>query len=184
MAHAYVLFLHFVAFVRNPNNPDYPTMTDNKKLIDVGIYISILAFIAGELLWYPVKLAEKLEWYNPLIELDNGQRILITVVSAVAIAPFVEEAMFRFPLGYVRVKSYFKWVYYLSAVLFGWIHIITYAFDSSHYLFVPLITLPQTLMGFLLGYVRMIYGFWYGVLLHAVYNALALLWIYNVGFDF
>ncbi|MCF0054153.1 CPBP family intramembrane glutamic endopeptidase [Dyadobacter sp. CY356] len=183
MKHSYTLFLNFVSFVRNPNYPDYLTITDKKKLIDVGLYIAVFAFIASELSWYLVKFAEKLKWYNPLIEIDNGQRVLILVVSAVAIAPFIEEAMFRFPLGLVRGKSCFKWVYYLSAVLFGWAHIFTYAFDSSHYFFVPLITLPQTFAGFILGYVRMIYGFWYGVLLHAVYNALCLFWIYIIDFN-
>lgn len=181
MTHFYLLFLHFVAFVRDPNNPDYPAITDHKKLIDVGIYMSIFSFIASELLWYPVKFGEKLKWYNPLIEIDSGQKILIVLVSAVAIAPIIEEGIFRLQLGYIRHKSYFKWIYYVSAVLFGWIHMVTYAFDSSHYLFIPFITLTQTFAGFLLGYVRMIYGFWYGVLLHAVHNALAFLWIYTIG---
>ncbi|MFC6193428.1 type II CAAX prenyl endopeptidase Rce1 family protein [Dyadobacter subterraneus] len=99
-------------------------------------------------------------------------------------APLVEEFIFRYSLGKIRNKLYFKCAYYLSAVLFGWIHIVTYEFDSSHYLFIPLITLTQTFAGFLLGYVRIIYGFWYGVLLHAVYNTLALIWIYTFDFDF
>ncbi|MBE9464833.1 hypothetical protein ACFP1I_17565 [Dyadobacter subterraneus] len=80
MNHLNTLFLHFVAFVQNPNNPDYLTISDNKKLKDVGIYIAILAFVFGELLWYPVKLAEKLKWYNPLVEIDSGQRILLVFV--------------------------------------------------------------------------------------------------------
>lgn len=181
MTHFRFHFLHFVTFVKDPNNPYYLDVSDNKKLIDVGFYLAILSFIAGEFLWYPVKLAEKLKWYNPLIEIDNGQKILIVLVSAVAIAPIIEEGMFRLQLGYLRDKSYFKWIYYVSAVLFGWIHMVTYAFDSSHYLFIPFITLTQTFAGFLLGYVRMIYGFWYGVLLHAVHNALAFLWIYTIG---
>ncbi len=181
MNHFYALLFHFVAFVKDPDNPDYPNVCDNKKLIDVGIYISVFAFICGELLWYPVKIAEKLKWYNPLTEIDNGQSILIVFVSAVGIAPLIEEGMFRLQLGYLRNKPYFKWIYYLSAFLFGWIHMITYTFDSSHYLFIPFITLTQTFAGFLLGYVRIIYGFWYGVLSHAIYNALTFLWIYTIG---
>lgn len=58
-------------------------------------------------------------------------------------------------------------------IVFGLIHIITYEADTTHCQFMWLITLSQIFGGLILGYVRVIYGFWYAVLLHALSNAVA-----------
>ncbi|WP_409012632.1 type II CAAX prenyl endopeptidase Rce1 family protein [Dyadobacter sp. 3J3] len=73
----------------------------------------------------------------------------------------------------LSVRCYlFKWLYYISALLFGFIHIFNYQFNDTHYLFIPFITTGQLFGGLMLGYIRIIYGFWYDVLLHALFNSL------------
>ncbi|WP_409013855.1 type II CAAX prenyl endopeptidase Rce1 family protein [Dyadobacter sp. CY356] len=109
--------------------------------------------------------------------------LLVKVFLVIIFAPLMEECMFRLFLGFYRNKNYFKWLYYVSAVFFGCIHIFNYQFNSSHYIFIPFITISQTFGGLMLGYVRIIYGFWYGVLLHSLFNILEFIWQYIVDYD-
>jgi len=59
-------------------------------------------------------------------------------------------------------------VFYSSALLFGLAHITNY---ESRSWFLLLWVVPQTIGGLFLGFVRMRYGFWYAVFLHAFHNA-------------
>jgi len=43
--------------------------------------------------------------------------------------------------------------------------------------------MTQTFGGLMLGYIRIIYGFWYGVLLHSLFNILGVIWQFTIGFD-
>ena len=174
----------FFHFVRYPNNSIYPTISSNQKLIDICCYFLFIEFIIGGIiLWYPVALAEKIGLFGPLMEKNENENILSIALSAIVIAPIVEEGLFRYPLGEIRNKSYFKWVYYSFSILFGLLHIFTYNIDSTHLPYIPFITLTQTFSGFLFGYVRVIYGFWYGVLLHSLINVLGVIWEYTIGFS-
>jgi hypothetical protein len=101
---------------------------------------------------------------------DNKGGILITIISVVIIGPLIEEGVFRLGLGHYRNRSYFKWLYYLSAFVFGAVHIFNYTFYHTHHIFIILITASQTFGGLMYGYIRIIYGFWYGVLLHVLFN--------------
>jgi membrane protease YdiL (CAAX protease family) len=177
------LLCDFLDFVKQPLEPNYPDVSTIQKLINVCVYILCIDFIINMLLWYGVvEAVEKTGWFfHPLIEKRKGITTL-SIVSAVVLAPVIEELIFRLFLVNYKTEFYFRWVYYFSAIIFGLIHIITYEADSTHYRFMWLITLPQIFSGFLLGYVRIIYGFWYAVLLHGLANALALIWEYFVGF--
>ena len=173
---------NFLRFVRNPHSPQYPQISGKQKLVEVGFYYAVLAVLGGNILWQLVEILKSLDVFNALNESNNGEKIWLTVLSAILVAPVVEEAVSRLFLGYIRHKSYFRWMYYLSSLLFGWVHIITYDYDQSHYLYIPVITGVQTFIGFLLGYVRIIYGFWYGVMLHAIYNSFMIIELYWLGF--
>lgn len=182
--HFKFLMLHFIGFINNPNDPDYVDISKDQKLLNVSFYYLIIQFVVSAfILWYPVEIAEKLGFYNRLEEIDYKTGVATIVISAVILAPLIEEGIFRLSLGYYREKSYFKWLYYLSALIFGWIHFFNYQFDNSHYLFIPFITMTQTFGGLMLGYIRIIYGFWYGVLLHSLFNILGVIWQFTIGFD-
>lgn len=67
----------------------------------------------------------------------------------------------------------FRWLFYASSVTFGLVHLINCdQLTIWHWLLAPIITLPQLMAGFFNGYVRMNYGFWYGVAMHAMTNAI------------
>ncbi|WP_159467136.1 CPBP family intramembrane glutamic endopeptidase [Dyadobacter sp. 3J3] len=184
VVHFKFLLLHFTAFFKKPNQPDYFSLTIRQKLIDVGCYYLVIQFgICAILLWYPVEIAEKLGFYNKLEEINSNFSVPMIVFSAVVMAPVIEEGIFRLFLGFHRHKTYFNWLYYVSSVLFGWIHFFNYQFDESHYFFFPFITMTQTFSGLMLGYIRIMYGFWYGVLLHALFNCAAIALSFALGYD-
>ncbi|AEI47925.1 CPBP family glutamic-type intramembrane protease [Runella slithyformis] len=70
-----------------------------------------------------------------------------------------------------RFKKHFRWIYYFSSVAFGFAHLNNFSdLTLYHYLFIPILTLPQLYSGFFFGYARMRYGFWYGIGLHTLNN--------------
>lgn len=61
--------------------------------------------------------------------------------------------------------------YYISAVVFGFVHLTNYSSVSAWW-FAPILILPQLIGGFLFGYARIRLGFWYAVLAHTLTNLL------------
>lgn len=126
---------------------------------------------------------------NPIESIfDNKGAIQILLIASVFI-PFIEELIFRFPLTYKRNlllhfvnyltknkarpfwNKNFRFFFYLSAVLFGLMHLANYSNTNMlFYMLAPLIILPQFIGGISLGYVRLRLGFFWGVLQHGLYN--------------
>ena len=176
--------INFFSFVANPNNPQYPKISQKEKIKNIFFYFFPIQFIiCGIVLWYPVAIAEKLQLFNKLNSTADEEDIFLTIISAVIIAPLIEEWLFRYPLGINRRKYYFKWLYYSLSVLFGLIHIFTYDFDHTHLPYIPFITMTQIVSGFIFGYIRIVYGFLYGILLHSLFNILGVIWHYTIGFS-
>ena len=70
-------------------------------------------------------------------------------------------------------STYFRWIYWTLALIFGLIHLSNYDGSQSSFLvYWPVLCIHQIIMGLLNGYARMRYGFWYGVALHAANNAI------------
>ncbi len=69
-------------------------------------------------------------------------------------------------------------VFYSTALLFGAVHITNY--DPQVWPFLPVLVLPQIIIGLLLGFVRLRYGFIWAFLLHAFHNSCLLLPIFIV----
>ncbi len=95
----------------------------------------------------------------------------------VIIAPIIEEFIFRGPLLFFRRSSYFPWVYYLSCLLFGLVHLGN--FDNANDLLwlTPILVAPQVVMGFFLGFLRVRLGLRYAVLMHMGHNGIIFLLI-------
>jgi membrane protease YdiL (CAAX protease family) len=71
-------------------------------------------------------------------------------------------------LFFIRNFSFF---FYFTAILFGLIHIFNFnGISEANFIWTPIIVIPQIIMGFLLGYVRVVYGFIYAVLFHSCIN--------------
>ncbi|MEM9091824.1 MAG: CPBP family intramembrane glutamic endopeptidase [Cyanobacteria bacterium P01_F01_bin.53] len=70
-------------------------------------------------------------------------------------------------------RRYPRIIFYLSALLFGVLHITNY--DASVWALLPLLVLPQFVVGLWLGFIRLRYGFRWAVLAHAFHNGCLLL---------
>lgn len=68
-------------------------------------------------------------------------------------------------------KSNVKYVFHFSAISFGMIHLFN--FDSINWwmiLIAPLLVAPFATLGYVIGYIRLKYGFVFGWLIHATLN--------------
>lgn len=119
-------------------------------------------------------------------------------IAAVVFAPLWEELFFRLPLRWERAyffhvfllpfygigrstfrkaqhfwRQYYPVIFYSVAILFGAIHIFNFQSNAPAWkmaLWLPLLVLPQILLGILLGYIRLRLGFWWCLSLHAMHN--------------
>ena len=78
-------------------------------------------------------------------------------------------------------NNHFRVWMYISAMLFGFVHISNFAdFLSIDIWKYPLLVFPQLCLGLAAAYIRLRYGFKYSVLLHSVNNFIP--WIMFVLF--
>jgi membrane protease YdiL (CAAX protease family) len=94
--------------------------------------------------------------------------VALTVLGLVAAAILLWRKRGRPPMTWFARHS--RWLYLLSALAFASIHLTNFT-EGNAALLLPL-TLPQFLLGLILGYVRVMFGLWASVLMHAVHNTL------------
>lgn len=72
-------------------------------------------------------------------------------------------------------KSNYKLYFYSFTILFALIHIGNYKFSWQVLFFAPLLVLPQFILGFLIGFMRLKFGLTWGIFLHAIHNTIYIL---------
>ncbi len=80
-----------------------------------------------------------------------------------------KQSKINFYRWYIK---YFKFIFYMSALVFGLLHIANFNFSGYAILVMPFMVLPQMFGGLLLGFMRMKYGIAYSVLLHMLFNTI------------
>ncbi len=79
--------------------------------------------------------------------------------------------VFIYKIFKINYRRNFKWIFYLSVFLFAIIHLLNYeGIEILHLLICVFLVAPQIFLGFVLGYVRMIYGFGWAVFFHYLVN--------------
>ncbi|MDQ1087445.1 type II CAAX prenyl endopeptidase Rce1 family protein [Siphonobacter sp. SORGH_AS_1065] len=73
---------------------------------------------------------------------------------------------------YSFFKKYRKITTVLYSILFGIFHINNYKISFENIYIIPIITLPQTLNGIILSYIRIKYGVYFSIFIHSTYNLL------------
>ncbi len=177
-----LLFYRFIDFVKNPNKPYYPELAKKDKLQHIIRHFLPICIMAAFLIGMLTYVLEKAKLFDAVISRDYDFWTLL--FAAVLLAPPVEELIFRGFLGPLRRKSYFRWLYYVSSLVFGFVHLVNYENGSSLLPFFLILTGPQIFIGLLLGYIRIVYGFKYAVLLHAVYNLFVISLGYGLDYVF
>jgi membrane protease YdiL (CAAX protease family) len=104
---------------------------------------------------------------NAGIEPQTGLAILVGASVLAALFFWLSRA--SQPMAVVRRN--FRWFYLGSALAFASVHLVN--FTGPALILLPL-TLPQLLLGLILGYARVRFGLWSCILLHAAHNALFL----------
>lgn len=88
-----------------------------------------------------------------------------------------------FPVFYIVTKPFndvfkalwaknFKYIFHIIAISFGLMHLTNYTGISNYLFALPLVT-SQIISGYVLGFVRMKFGFGYSVALHSAWNFIA-----------
>lgn len=69
--------------------------------------------------------------------------------------------------------KFFSHAFYFQAIVFGLAHMSNFVLDSgTNILILPLLIVPQLILGLILGFARMKYGFIANLYLHAIYNGI------------
>lgn len=64
----------------------------------------------------------------------------------------------------------FKNIYYISCILFAWLHIFNFELNLTNLVLLPILTLPQLFSASIAGYIRVNFGFQYPLLFHVFTN--------------
>ncbi|WP_412062615.1 hypothetical protein [Rubrivirga sp. IMCC45206] len=67
--------------------------------------------------------------------------------------------------------QHFRVIFYLSCVVFAWMHITKYEVTLTTVLLLPILTLPQLFSAVIYGYTRVAFGFGYPLALHVTMNS-------------
>lgn len=94
--------------------------------------------------------------------------VALLVLGGAAAVALLWRKRGRPPMGWFA--RHFRWFYLASALAFASIHLTNFT-EGNAALLLPL-TLPQLLLGLILGYARVTFGLWSSMLMHAVHNSL------------
>lgn len=154
-------------------------------------YAVILAPLVEEILfrlplrYSPLNLALSVCLWSLLITLTLSSANTIGTLHSTAALIILGSVLLRFRLkNSVRSQSahrmFQRWLpilFYGSALSFGLLHITNYNFTTvigEAWTLAPLLVLTQIEGGIFLGFIRLRYGFWWGVLSHGFHNAIVL----------
>ena len=152
----------------------YPPTLKRKVFFQLLLTNLIIAVVIGMLIGFLQELLEVDTGEHEVAKMLEEYSPLMALFLAVVLAPLLEESIFRAPLGLFKTSSFFPWALYVSIIGFGLIHIFNFEAYENALWMAPLLILPQLVTGLFLGFVRVRMGFMYGVLFHALFNAILL----------
>ncbi len=100
-------------------------------------------------------------------------RILISGCIGALLLPIFHMDRIRRALALFWSK-HFRSIYYLSCMIFAWMHITKYEITLLNVLLLPILTLPQLFSAIIYGYTRVSFGFIYPLMMHMSINMVAL----------
>ncbi len=157
-------------FVKNPVYEE-DREVDSKYRFSIFVrvlgYAIAISFILGLFVEF-LEEALKIEMgEHPVIDLFLDNSALFIFIVTVAIAPILEELVFRGPMIWFRKMKSFKYIFYFFTLAFGAVHLGNY--DSTLWFGLLLIT-PQISAGVFMGFLRVRFGLRWAMALHACYN--------------
>lgn len=200
----FIDFLAFLKHPSEQPDPIQTNQQKAKRLFSLLI-IDILVIVILMPIMYVLEKFGLVDFKNhQLAKLMNESPIPIILLVLVVIIPFIEELIFRlylrFKYNYVAqsilllstlagarnkakieicLKNFwsknFKTIFYLSAIIFGCVHIFNYDYSLTILLLTPILIASQFIIGLFLGYLRIKYNLVLGYFMHAIHNAVILI---------
>ena len=179
-----------LTFLRNPHqnfNRTYSFFEKQKTITALFLLEVAFTFVLVLPLTYFINKVYHIRYIDELANFS----ILEIILLGVFIIPFIEEIFFRFPLKYKRNylfkffdlfsknrfferfwNSNYRFFFYFSVITFGLLHATNYDNKITFsFIFVSFfITLSQLSGGFVMGYLRLKFGFIWGYIYHAIWN--------------
>lgn len=116
--------------------------------------------------WFIISRINHYSIYSGKINKDFFYNLIMALVIAGLIFFFLNRSFFK-----DLFRNNFRWFYWGSSVIFGLVHIINFAPIHLNILWAyPFFVLPQLLLGFILGFIRVKNGFYWSLLLHCLVN--------------
>ena len=170
-----------ISYLKNPFLGESENTNLNYRF-GVFFYLLLICLATGFLISPIFAILENLEFIN--LENHAAEQMMKNfskfevIIFGVFLAPLLEEAIFRAPLTAFKEPKYFKIAFYVFAILFGFVHLTNFEITRTILLLSPVLVLPQILLGFYLGFIRVKFGLLWSILLHASYNGIL------IGFSF
>lgn len=180
----------FFAIVYDPENIQEENMSERFTpivLLLVGVIILPLleeVLFRLSLKFKPIYLAltlsvfcyyflTKLVFYTKLSALDDSflTRAVISILLGVIFYPIINIKKIKATLSEFWTR-HFQSVYYISCLVFAWMHYSKYELNWTNALLLPILTLPQLMSAIIYGYIRVTFGFRYPLFLHMSNNLL------------
>jgi len=197
-------FLAFLKKPTDQPDPIQTRSQKTKRLfsllaLDIPVMVIIMAIISGiEKLGLVNKEGHKLTMFIQMLP------IWLIILFGVVILPLIEELIFRLYLRFkqnylarliillasvtgkqnkIKIETNlttfwqnkFRSIFYLSALIFGFYHLVNYEYSNTILLLSPILIAPQIVMGLFLGYLRVKYGLILGYFMHGLHNAIFLM---------
>ncbi len=169
------ILIEFIRFLRNPRpfaHKEGLTSSFMLKVLGGFLVVFLVEIVAMSIIQLVVPLDDIPHALEGLLE--SGSFIMVYVL-AVFIAPILEELIFRYPLGFF--KRFTGVAFYLSTFLFAALHIFNFELEGTMWFYLPILVLPQFILGLYLGFVRLKSNVGGSILVHAYNNAIPMIFL-------
>lgn len=178
----------FFAIVYDPENIQKGNMSERfTPMVLLLVGVLILPFLEEALFrlsikFKPIYLAltssvfcyyilTKLVFHTKISAVDESffKRAVLSILLGVVFYFIINIKAFKKILSEFWVQ-HFRSIYYISCLVFAWMHYSKYEVNWTNVLLLPILTLPQLMSAIIYGYIRVSYGFRYPLLLHMSNN--------------
>jgi len=128
-------------------------------------YFFFLGFILFELI---DKIANL---FTPIKSLNQIGVIALVAILIALVCYFIIRSKPVYSKFDNFYQKHYRWVFYFFCLLFGYFHLNNFENLGTMLIFIPFLTLTQVFAGFTLGYIRMKYGYGWGILTHMLNNS-------------
>ena len=141
----------------------------------LGYSLAFLAVATFSLLWGPLRGILPISLPELGVDLTEQKGIYV-YIPAVVVLGYILGTLLKKKLTSATAihfyRRHFPLIFYLSSFVFGTLHVFNFYEWEGLWFLLPLLVLPQFLLGILLAYTRMRYGMVWSVAMHFLHNGI------------